>query len=57
MKTNAATVIDGCHQAIVISLDIKYHPVSPDDAGVSVMLLHIGGLLPFRLPGLVEPSV
>ncbi len=56
-KHYAAKVVDRSHHAIVIPLDIKYHPVSSNDAAVSVMPLHIGWRFPFRLPSLVEPSV
>jgi hypothetical protein len=36
-KYSAAPVIDGSNQAVVIPLDIKHHPTSPYDAGVSVI--------------------
>jgi hypothetical protein len=36
-KYNAAPVIDGSHQATVIPLDVKHHPVSPYDADDSVL--------------------
>jgi len=54
---NATTVINGSHQSIGVPFDIKHYPVRPDDAGVSVIILHIVGPLPFGLPDLLEPSV
>lgn len=54
---NPPAVINGRHQPIVIPFDIKHDAVSPKDAGVSVILLYIGGLLPFGLPGFLEPSI
>lgn len=55
-KHNAATVIDGSDKAIVIPLDIEHHPINPYDARVSIILLHIAWLFPFRVLDLMEPS-
>src|ERR1039458_612109 len=56
-EDRGSPVIHGNHQAIGIPLDVEDNPVRPNDAGMGITGLHVGGILPLRLPRLLKPGI
>src|ERR1035437_6611054 len=56
-KDRGSLIIHGNHQPVGVSFDIEDNPVRPDNAGMGIAGLHVGGIPPLCLTRLLKPGV
>src|ERR1035437_2820699 len=56
-KGRGSLIIHGNHQPVGVSFDIEDNPVCPDNAGMGIAGLHVGGIPPLSLTRLLKPCV
>src|SRR5581483_2242114 len=49
--------VDSDDQTIIVALDVEHYPLAGHDAGRGVTSANLGGILPSRLAGFIEPRV
>jgi len=54
---DAVLILDGCDQPVPIPLDIENHTVVSNKAGIAISVLDIRRVLPFRVSGIIIPSL